>query len=119
MDDRLAKDWVAMWQSELSAMGTDRELRETWATLMGLWAEPTLLNIWAAQAQSMWTRPARDPARSPNASQPPGSTPAAAASQPGLDEISRLTRRIDELEQSLERLIARDTARPADPDIAS
>ena len=28
MDDTLAKDLVAMWQSELTAMAADREVRE-------------------------------------------------------------------------------------------
>ena len=39
MDDKLAKDLVAMWQSELTAMAADREFRETWAATMALWAQ--------------------------------------------------------------------------------
>ena len=33
MDDSLAKDLVAMWQSELTAMAADRELRESWTAI--------------------------------------------------------------------------------------
>src|SRR4051794_10690451 len=30
----LAQDWITLWQSELSALAADPELRETWQTLM-------------------------------------------------------------------------------------
>src|SRR6201999_1038990 len=39
MEDTLASDLVAMWQSELTAMAADREVRESWVTLLGLWAQ--------------------------------------------------------------------------------
>ena len=93
MDDKLAKDLVAMWQSELTAMAADRELRETWAATMALWAQ-------AANAAAAFL-PHDRPSGSPFAAQPPGAAPAAAASQPGLDEIQQLNRRVAELEQRL------------------
>ena len=94
MDDKLAKDLVAMWQSELTAMAADRELRETWAATMALWAQ-------AANAAISAYLPHDQAPRSPRPAQPPGPAPAAAASQPGLVEIEQLNRRIAELEQRL------------------
>ncbi|MFC7551457.1 hypothetical protein ACFQU7_02795 [Pseudoroseomonas wenyumeiae] len=29
--ERLAEDWIALWQSEVAAMAADRELAEAWA----------------------------------------------------------------------------------------
>src|SRR5471030_1768331 len=35
---KLAQDWITLWQSELSAMAADPEIRESWQTVMTLWA---------------------------------------------------------------------------------
>ena len=35
---KLAQDWITLWQSELSAMAADPEMRESWQTVMALWA---------------------------------------------------------------------------------
>ena len=35
---KLAQDWITLWQSELSAMAADPEIRESWQTVMALWA---------------------------------------------------------------------------------
>jgi hypothetical protein len=94
MDDKLAKDLVAMWQSELTAMAADRELRETWAVTMALWAQ-------AANAAAAMLPHEHSPAGSPSPAQPPRTTSVAAAPQPGLAEIEQLNRRIAELEQRL------------------
>jgi hypothetical protein len=100
MSEKLAEDWVALWQSELTAMAADRELRESWAAMVALWGSTTH----AALAQF------RDAAhRSPAAAQPPRPAPPPAAPIPGLDEIERLNRRIAELEQ---RLAALDRPKP-------
>jgi hypothetical protein len=96
MDDRLAKDLVALWQSELTAMAADRELREGWAAMLALWAGS------ANSALQMMPRAPHDASPgSARAIEPAGSAPAAAASQPGVAEIEQLTRRIAELEQRL------------------
>ena len=99
MDEQLAKDFVAVWQSELTAMAADRELRESWAATLGLWAQA------ASMAAAML--PHDPPPRSPGAAQPPRSAPAAAASGPGLDEVQQLSRRVAELEQRLAELLGR------------
>ena len=36
--EKLAQDWITLWQSELSAMAADRELQESWQTTAVLWA---------------------------------------------------------------------------------
>jgi hypothetical protein len=35
----MARDWITIWHSELSAMATDRELQESWVRLVKLWAD--------------------------------------------------------------------------------
>jgi hypothetical protein len=90
----MAEDWIALWRSELTAMGADRELRESWTAMVGLWAG-------AATSALALTRAAHDQGRAPVAAEPPRAAAAAAASQPGVDEIERLNRRIAELEQRL------------------
>jgi len=94
MDDKLAKDLVAMWQSELTAMAADRELRETWAVTMALWAQ-------AANAAAAMLPHEHGQARGPSPVEPPRPPAVAAAPQPGLAEIEQLNRRIAELEQRL------------------
>jgi len=94
MDDKLAKDLVAMWQSELTAMAADRELRETWAVTMALWAQ-------AASVAAAMLPHEPNPAGSPSPLEPPRTAPVVAAPQSGLAEIEQLNRRIAELEQRL------------------
>jgi hypothetical protein len=39
--ERLAEDWIALWQSEISALAVDRDMAEAWggcaATTAGWW----------------------------------------------------------------------------------
>ena len=104
MDENLAKDFVAVWQSELTAMAADRELRESWVAM---------LNLWAQAANAAATLLAHDNAsRGSGHAQPPRAAPAAAASGVGVDEVERLSRRVVELEQRLAELLEqRDGAR--------
>ena len=100
MDDNLAMDFVALWQSELTAMGADRELRETWAATVSLWAQAA--KVAAAHLP-------HDPApRSAGAAQPAGAPASAAASGAGLAEMARLERRVAELEQRLADVLDRE-----------
>ncbi|GLR67596.1 hypothetical protein GCM10010909_22770 [Acidocella aquatica] len=99
MDDTLAQDLVAMWQSELTAMAADREVRESWAAMVALWAQ-------SANAALRFA-PYDQTAGSSGAAQPARAAPAAAAPQPGVDEIERLGRRVAELEQRLARFMER------------
>jgi hypothetical protein len=99
MDDKLAKDLVAMWQSELTAMAADRELRETWAATMALWAQ-------AANAAAAMLPHERASSGGASPAQPPRAPASAAAPQPGVAEIEQLNRRIAELEQRLADFMA-------------
>jgi hypothetical protein len=104
MDDSLAKDLVAMWQSELTAMATDRELGESWTALAALWAQSTRTALAVLRREP--------PAGSPSPAEPPRTAPAAATSQPGLGEIEQLNRRIAELEQRLAEYMGREPVAP-------
>lgn len=97
MDEELAKNLLAIWQSELTAMAADRELRESWVTMVQLWAQA------ASAAASLLPHDAAS--GSTVSAQPPRSTAAHAASGAGLDEISRLNRRVAELERRLAELL--------------
>jgi hypothetical protein len=97
MDENLAQDLVSMWQSELTAMAADRELRESWAAMVALWAHSSSA-AWAVLAHER-------AARSASPAEPARPAPAAAASQPGLGEVEQLERRVAELEQILARLL--------------
>jgi hypothetical protein len=95
MSDKRAENWVTLWQSELTAMAADRELRESWAAMVALWAS-------TATGALARLRAGHDvPHGTAGARQPAGSPPALAASDPGLAEVANLNRRIAELERRL------------------
>jgi uncharacterized protein YceH (UPF0502 family) len=108
MDDNLAKDFVVLWQSELTAMAADRELRETWASTLALWAQ-------AANAAAAYLPHDRPPSGSSSAAQSAWPSAVDAASQPGLDEVEQLKRRVAELEQRLGEFLAGQSPRPGGP----
>ncbi len=97
MDDTLAQDLVAMWQSELTAMAADRELRESWAALVALWSH---------MATAALAYLPRDPAGGTGSAQPPRPPAPAAAPHAGLDEVEQLKSRVAELEQRLAGIVA-------------
>jgi hypothetical protein len=95
MSETLAEDWVALWQSELTAVAADREVRESWAAMVALWSSAATMALSAL-------KPRHDSAPgSAVAPQPAGAAAAAAASVARLDEIAELNRRIAELERRL------------------
>ena len=49
--DRLAEDWIALWQSEIAGLAADPELAEQWAAWAALGA------AWMRAAASMAPRP--------------------------------------------------------------
>jgi hypothetical protein len=102
--DRLAADWIALWESELAGLGQDAELAEAWSASVALMAA-----FWRAQSAQMaaaakWQAP-------PHESPPAGPAPAQPAPdpgrQPGLgrdDDAAALRTRLAELEQRLAAL---------------
>jgi hypothetical protein len=106
--DRLAADWIALWESELAGLGQDAELAEAWSASVALMAA-----FWRAQAAQMaaaakWQAP-HEPPRPPSAA--PGPAPAQPAPdlgrQPGDggdDDAAALRARLAELERRLAAL---------------
>jgi hypothetical protein len=98
---QLAQDWITLWQSELSAIAADREIRESWQTITALWA--TTLSGMLAGAGAPYDGASRHarPADAPRAA------PAAAAPDARDAEIDRLTRHVAALERKLDDLTGR------------
>ena len=103
--DRLAADWIALWESELAGLGQDAELAEAWSASVALMAA-----FWRAQAAQMaaaakWRAPHEPHTR------PPGPAPAQPAPDPGRqpghggdDDAAALRTRLAELERRLAAL---------------
>ena len=111
----LAQDWITLWQSEISALVTDREAQDTWQTLATLWAG-MMANAIQAVPRPSPPRPVpprernageaadHGPSRHTGAAQPPRAAPAAPPPDPRDAEIERLHRRLGALERRLARL---------------
>ena len=107
----LARDWITVWQSELAAIATDREMREHWQAAVGVWTglasaivrdrsppppPPSAHDAAPRHAASRHPTP-----RSAGTSDATG-TPAAAAPPDARDvEIERLGRHVAALEARL------------------
>jgi len=97
----LAQDWITLWQSELSALAADPELREAWQTMMALWAGTMTA---AVRAMPRAPAPHDSTARSPGPAETPRAAPAAAAPDARDAEIERLARHVAALERRLAEL---------------
>jgi hypothetical protein len=97
----MAADWITIWQSELAAMATDRELQEGWLRMVDLWAQA---------AQSMTRLMPRAPGGHDGSGGRAGSAAAAGAAAvmaaPDARDaaIRHLAERVDELERQLASL---------------
>jgi hypothetical protein len=97
------RDWITIWQSELSAAATDPELVQAWTKLVALWATG------ARAATTLLPPPpqgaADDAARRAGSAASSGSAPADAAPDAGdaaqARLIERLARRVEDLERRL------------------
>jgi hypothetical protein len=114
----LARDWITLWQSELTALAADQEMQENWAAMMSLWAGAAAAMVNAMPRAA--PRPSRSsgagrrdrptgpgnvpPAGRTAAAAAPGAPAAAAAPDPRDAEIQRLGGRVAELESRLAQL---------------
>jgi hypothetical protein len=121
----LAEDWIAIWQSEITAYLTDPETQQAWGAMIAIWAGAAQAMVrsmppaagfgsgfGSAQGPHATKRP-RAPAGGderrrtaaaavqPGADAAPGAAPAAAAPVARDDEVRRLEQRVAELERSL------------------
>jgi hypothetical protein len=108
----LARDWIALWQSELAALAVDREGHEAWQTLLAMWAGQATA-VFATIPRSSADDAARDRRTAPGDGARPPASPRPAATAPAPDardvEIERLRERVAELER---RLAALERRRP-------
>ena len=98
-----ARDWIALWQSELAALAVDREAQESVQALVALWANAA--NAFLASHASVAIGP--DGLFPPGPGRPaaaPGAAPAAAAFDPRDAELARLAAHIAELERRIAEL---------------
>jgi hypothetical protein len=100
---KLAQDWITLWQSELSAMAADPELRESWQTVMALWAG-TMAAVMRAQPREKAAGRHDRTGGQAGAADAPRSAPAPAASDARDAEIERLARNVAVLERRLAEL---------------
>ncbi len=56
---RLAQDWITLWESELSALAADPELREAWQAMSAVWAGAMTAMLRAMpRGSTPWSTPA-------------------------------------------------------------
>jgi len=107
----LARDWITLWQSELSGLAADREAAETWQAMVALWAGAAGAMLNGIPSASGQGDGADRRAGAAAASRP---SPAAAAPYPRDAEIERLVGRVAELEQRLALLERAELERRGD-----
>ena len=99
----VARDWITIWQSELSALATDREMQEAWVRLVALWAQAAerVANLLPAGASG-------DPPGRAVPFAAPRATAPMAASDARDATIQQLAERVAELERRLAAPPAKD-----------
>lgn len=106
----LARDWITLWQSELAAAATDREMQETWQSLAALWA-----GVAGAMLHGLPRGlPDGGGISGAGAAAPARPAPADAAPDARDAEVERLARRVGELERRLAELDPRPPANAPD-----
>jgi uncharacterized protein YceH (UPF0502 family) len=113
--DALAKRYLDLWQSQLSALSSDRQLTETMARLLATTnASMAAAFETARRAHAEVRNAAGDAAAGSSAAAAAGSPAAAAAPADGASDLGQLRARLDALEQRVAQLESRRrrTAKP-------
>jgi hypothetical protein len=103
---KLAQDWITLWQSELSAMAADREIQETWQATLALWAgiASAMMTTVAGTVRTATSQRDERRTRRARTEYAAGAPPPAAAPDARDAEIERLARHIATLEVRLGEL---------------
>jgi hypothetical protein len=113
---KVAQDWITLWQSELSAMAADPEIRESWQTLMALWAGTMSTLLRGLPRDPLGNRGHDGAGGRAGSADASGAASAAAAPDARDAEIDRLARHVAALEQRLAELSQRvERERGGDP----
>jgi hypothetical protein len=99
----MARDWITIWQSELAALATDRELQEHWVRLVAMWADAASLAARFLPGGDDVSCQFGGPTGAGSAAA--AGTAAAVAAPDARDAaIQRLAERVEELERRLAQL---------------
>jgi hypothetical protein len=112
MED-LARRYLDLWQSQMSALAADPQVADTLNRLIGLWtanAAGAMPGLWpgapAPQSDDRHAAP-QQPVGNANAGPAaPGAAPLADASRPGGVDVDELARRLAAVEERIDRLEA-------------
>ena len=100
----VATDWITIWQSEIAALATDREVQEAWVRLVAVWAQTA--GAAARLLPSQPRPPTGDQARRTGPAAQAGSTAPMASPDSRDATIQHLACRVEELERKLRALAA-------------
>jgi hypothetical protein len=100
---KLAQDWITLWQSEISAMAADPEIRESWQTVMAFWAGTMSTVLRSLPREQNARRYDSAPGR-PGAPESPWAATTASAPDTRDAEIERLAHHVAALERRLAEL---------------
>jgi hypothetical protein len=98
----IAADWITIWQSEMAALATDREMHEAWTRMVALWAQAAQGAARLLPATLAAT--ADGPSGRAGPAAPARPAPPVAAFDARDTALQRLADRVEELERKLRAL---------------
>lgn len=101
--EALARDWITIWQSELSSYAADREAAEGWLRLLALWAG-AMTSVLATASSAAPGDAHEQPDGHFGATQEARTAATPAAPDPRMAAFERLDQRLARLEERLAAL---------------
>ncbi|MGH7122680.1 MAG: hypothetical protein ACREFP_27425 [Acetobacteraceae bacterium] len=101
--EALARDWITIWQSELSSYAADRETQEGWLRVLALWAG-ALTSLLATLPTGASAGVHDQPDGHARAAEKAGAPATPAAPDPRMAAFERLDQRLAGLEERLAAL---------------